>query len=76
MALSREEITGHGEEAEMMIEDQHNLVEEIFEHGDRDKEDESVQAAKQKIKVKLVLGKGSIKNAKLEGCLAHSHFFL
>ena len=54
VALSREEIPGHGEEAKMMIEEQDNLVEEIFAHEDRDKEDESVLDAKQKIKVKLV----------------------
>ena len=51
VAISREEISSHGEKAKKMMEDQDNLVEEIFAYEDKDKEYESVQDAKQKVKV-------------------------
>ena len=51
VALSRKEISSHGDEAKKMMEDQDNLVEEIFAYEDKDKEYESVQDAKQKVKV-------------------------
>ena len=43
MALSREEISGQGEESKKMMEDQDKQVEEIFAYEDKDKEDESVR---------------------------------
>ena len=52
--VAREEISGQGEESKKMMEDQDKQVEEIFAYEDKDKEDESVQDPKLKIKVKFV----------------------